>query len=316
MNIFDEIPELTLGSRLKRLSDQLMKGVTEVYKKNNVLFEPKWFPMVYVLIENSSMSISELASNLKLTHPAIIQFTNELKIKGLIKVFKDKNDGRKTLIKLSEKGMKLVGDMQTIWKALEYTIKEINNSHQNNLLFAIEEYEKTIEELSFDKRIMSNFNNLKMDKVEIIDYTPKYLEDFKNINLNWIQKYFEIEELDLKMLQNPKSYIIDKGGYVFLAKVENKIVGTCSLIKEDNDSYELSKMAVLEEYQGQQIGKKLCLHAINRAREMKASEIFLVSNTALQKAMGLYKKVGFRKVELVTNGDSYNRNNIKMVLEL
>ena len=40
---------------------------------------------------------------------------------------------------------------------------------------------------------------------------------FKTLNLEWIEEFFVVEEEDLKILSNPKSYVIDKGGEIFFA---------------------------------------------------------------------------------------------------
>ncbi len=61
-----------------------------------------------------------------------------------------------------------------------------------------------------------------------------------------------VEPVDYKMLSNPRAYIIDKGGYVFFARFNKMIAGTFSLIKVDESSYELSKMAVDENFQGKE----------------------------------------------------------------
>ena len=37
---------LALGSRLKRLSDRLYRGVARIYRELDVEMEPRWFPVV------------------------------------------------------------------------------------------------------------------------------------------------------------------------------------------------------------------------------------------------------------------------------
>ena len=48
--------------------------------------------------------------------------------------------------------------------------------------------------------------------VSIVDFDAGYAESFKNLNYEWISKYFEIEDSDRKMLEDPQGYIIDRGG--------------------------------------------------------------------------------------------------------
>ena len=80
--------------------------------------------------------------------------------------------------------------------------------------------------------------------IEIIDFHTDYSSVFKNLNIEWLEKYFFVEPHDEEVLGNPQSYIINKGGYIFFAKLNDEIIGTVALINE-KECYELSKMAVL-----------------------------------------------------------------------
>ena len=64
-------------------------------------------------------------------------------------------------------------------------------------------------------------------KLEIIPFSQKYSKDFYNLNVEWLEKYFYVESYDEKVLSNPKTYIIDTGGFIFFVKKENEIIGTC-----------------------------------------------------------------------------------------
>lgn len=95
------------------------------------------------------------------------------------------------------------------------------------------------------------------DKVNIFPFTSEYKQAIKTLNLEWLQKHFKVEPKDEKVLSDPQGEIIDKGGMIFYAQYNNQIVGTVSLIKIDNATFELTKMAVSDGNQGLGIGKKL-----------------------------------------------------------
>ncbi|RAJ94043.1 acetyltransferase (GNAT) family protein [Larkinella arboricola] len=160
-----------------------------------------------------------------------------------------------------------------------------------------------------------NYVKMKpLDEIQILDFDPAYREQFKKLNLAWIEKYFNVEEPDIRALSNPESYIIANGGRVFFARYQGRIVGTCALLKENDEVYELAKMAVSPEVQGKQIGKKLCVHLLEAARQMGAKRVYLESNTALTPALELYRKVGFYQVE--STPSPYQRANVKMQIDL
>ena len=134
---------------------------------------------------------------------------------------------------------------------------------------------------------------IKEDSVKIIPYTEAYKDDLIRLTLEWINKDFVLEPEDHAFINNPKEYVIDKGGYIFLAKYENEIIGTVSLYRTSNAAYELAKLAVTESYKGQHIGKKLMQKAIDLCREVGAKRIFLYTNSKLIPANKLYTKMGF-----------------------
>lgn len=146
--------------------------------------------------------------------------------------------------------------------------------------------------------------------VEIIPFSSDLKEHIKILNLEWLQKYFRVEEKDELVLSNPQEEIIDKGGLIFYATYNNEILGTVSLMKIDENTFELSKMAVSDKAQGLGIGNKLLIHSIAIAEEHNIKKLLLYSNRILLPALHLYKKFGFIEVSL---GDvSYERADIKM----
>jgi len=155
-----------------------------------------------------------------------------------------------------------------------------------------------------------------MDKVQIIEYRPDLTEYFKSLNVEWLEKYFYVEDYDNEVLGNPQKYIIDKGGTIFFALLNNEVVGTCALMLASNGEFELTKMAVTEKAQGGKIGKKLAIAIIGKAREMKLKKIFLESNSILVPALTLYEKLGFQFKQKDSGSSVYARANVYMELEL
>ena len=96
-------------------------------------------------------------------------------------------------------------------------------------------------------------------------------------------------------------------------KYNNEIVGVVSLINQKT-FFELSKMAVAPKYQGLKIGEKLMDFCIQFAKNQQWKSVTLYSNRKLIPAIELYKKTGFKEVELEKKSH-YERSDIKMLLE-
>lgn len=138
----------------------------------------------------------------------------------------------------------------------------------------------------------------------------EYLNDFIRLNEAWITHYFKIEKADRVLASNPAK-IIEGGGYVFTLLMNNEIVGVCALFKEDDRAFQLARMAVAPEHQGKGYGDVLMDAAIDKLREIKASRVYLLSNTRLAPAISLYTKYGFTTVSEGQHPD-YARCNIVM----
>ncbi len=154
-----------------------------------------------------------------------------------------------------------------------------------------------------------------MAEFSISIYKPEYHQAFVDLNTEWIQHYFRLESMDLLQLNQAKESILDIGGEIFFILDNGKAIATCALVPHGPGSYELAKMAVSPGYKGQGLGDFLMETAIAWARQKKAQEITLLSNTLLEPAISLYKKHGFQTVHLGPHPD-YERSNIEMKLSL
>jgi putative acetyltransferase len=150
--------------------------------------------------------------------------------------------------------------------------------------------------------------------INIQQYEDKYQADFKRLNLEWLEKYGLLEPHDLEILDDPKGMLIDRGGCIFLAMENDKVIGTAGLWKENDKEFELVKMFVDPDYRGKGISKLLLDKCIGEAKSKMASKIFLFSNSQLGTAIQLYEKYGFRHVP-VTNAPFLTAD-VKMELQL
>jgi len=150
--------------------------------------------------------------------------------------------------------------------------------------------------------------------VRVVQYESRHRDAFRDLNVAWISRYFAIEDADLKVLNDPERAILAPGGAILMAEMANEPVGTVALIRVAPDGFELAKMAVTPSAQGHGIGVLLGQAAIERARQLGARWIELLSNTSLAPALHLYHKLVF--VEAPLGGTDYRRADIRMVLTL
>jgi ribosomal protein S18 acetylase RimI-like enzyme len=157
------------------------------------------------------------------------------------------------------------------------------------------------------------FNTTKL-MIELQTYTPDNKQAFIDLNTEWLQEYFYVEEHDREVFNNIESLIIQPGGQIFFVLVNKEVVGTVAMQPIGNKSFELCKMAVTKSFQGQGLSKKLMDACIAFAIDKKATTIILFSNRKLEAAINLYKQYGFKEIPLATT--DYSRADIQMELLL
>ena len=148
--------------------------------------------------------------------------------------------------------------------------------------------------------------------VQIIPYSAEHQPVFKELNLEWLDHYHLTETHDLLVLDDPQGTILDRGGAIYLAVCDGKVVGSAALMKEEEGVYELAKMAVTTAYRGKGISRVLIEQCLSTAKEWKARKLSLFSNHQLTTALALYEKYGFRQVEVINS--PFTTADVKMEL--
>ena len=146
-------------------------------------------------------------------------------------------------------------------------------------------------------------------------FTSDDAEKFKSLNVEWLEKFFKVEPIDERVLSNPKSEILDPGGFIVMAEIDSEVIGTFAYIKKENYLYEFSKMAIDPNQRGKGYGNIMMKYAIYFAKKHKWKKIILYSNTILKNSIHLYRKYGFIKIKM-EEPVIYSRGNIKMELDL
>lgn len=316
MDYTHELGSLALGARLRRLGEAIGQDIVSIYKQAETGFEARWFPFFQLLAKRSPLSVMEIAEELGVTHPSVIQIIQEMKEKGFIEVVPDKSDKRRLLLSLTRQAERLNNMMVNIWRDLRYATDKLIEDSGSNMLEMLTRLENELKKISLEKRFQEIRQLNSQIEVIIKKYEPILKDDFVNLNKNWIEKYFSLEKSDLKALSDPDKYIIDKGGFIFFAQLGTEIVGTCALQKKSRDTYELAKLRVKEDVQGRGIGRRLIQACLNRAKSVGAKRIVLETNSSLRSTIQLYAKLGFKPVPINRKSSNYERGDFAMQMDL
>lgn len=200
-----------------------------------------------------------------------------------------------------------------LWLRFAFVNARTKDSHVERLVEALRE---CVTKLTADERVP------RAEDVRIVDLTAdlegeasgRLRTAFRDLNLAWLEEYFEVEPHDREVLNSPEARIIEPGGHVFGAELDGRIVGVGALMRHAEE-FELTKMAVTKNVQGLGIGERLVRHAIELFHSADAAGLFLESSRKLAPAIGLYRKIGFQEMPGLRPGSLYERADIYMRYE-
>lgn len=316
MDFYNRTGKMAIGSRLRLLTGKVTEDAAKIYELYNIEFSPKWFPVFFILTENGGKTITEIAEEIGHSQPSVTKIIKEMTAADLVHSKLQSDDKRRNIVGLTKKGIEVSKTLEIQCADIEDAIESMTAEASHNLWEAIAEWEFLLEKKSLFKRVQDQKKSRESKDVQIVEYQPEYQEAFRALNEEWISTYFEMEEADYKALDNPKEYILDKGGKIFVALYNHEPLGVCALIKMNDGNYdfEMAKMAVSPKAQGKNIGWLLGQKLVDTAKELGVSKIYLESNTILKPAINLYYKLGFEKV--AGHATPYKRCNIQMELNL
>jgi len=132
--------------------------------------------------------------------------------------------------------------------------------------------------------------------VSLREFQPGDETAFRDLNVEWIERYFAMEPKDLAIIEHANERILSQGGRILLAFDNNGPIGCCALVSMSPGEYEVAKMAVTTHAQGRGLGRKLLEATVELARSLGATRLYLETNHTLVPAISLYRKCGFTDV--------------------
>ena len=151
----------------------------------------------------------------------------------------------------------------------------------------------------------------KSDNLEIAALIRKVFREFKIDRPGTV--YFDPTTDDLySLFQTPRSIY-------WIALDGSEIIGGCGIFPTPalpEACAELVKFYLASEYRGKGIGRMLMEKSIESAREIGFRQIYLESMPELGKAIGMYKKAGFRSIDHPMGNSGHFGCDIWMLKEL
>lgn len=318
MDFYKKTGQMAIGTRLRKLTEKITEDAEGIYEMYDIPLRPKWFPVFFALTDCDGKTVTAIAKEIGHTHPSVSNILKEMKAVGLVRFKSSKEDGRQTIAVLSAKGLRMAEPIKLQYEDVENAIEQLEKESEHNLWAAVKDWEELLSAKSLLKRVAEIKEKREDTHVQIVPFDDAlHHEAFKTLNEQWIKDLFGVvEEADYYEFDHPVENIIDKGGYIFVALLDDEPVGTFAMMRCKNPKYdyELVKFAVSPKAQGHGIGRRLMDACIAQARRTGGFRLFLESNRKCAAAVHLYEKYGFRHLK-VEHSD-YARCNVQMEMEL
>jgi DNA-binding MarR family transcriptional regulator len=309
-DLLRDLGPLFLGSRLKRLAEQLQAGAGRVAAEAGLPVQPVHMPLLAAL-DRGPMTVGAVVEAVGLSQPGVTRTAGQLIELGLVSSARGA-DLRQRTLSLTPAGEAVLARAKLlVWPRIEAAVTEICDGLTGPLLDQVAAIEAALTAAPLDERAA----RAAPAALTIREFSDELAGAFYDINAEWITDMYRLERADLDVLESPREKIITPGGAILFVEAAGLgVVGTCALKKTGDVAFELTKMGVRASARGLKAGEFLLVATIARAKDLGAETLYLLSNKKSQAAIHLYEKLGFvHDAEIMVRyGAAYERCDVAM----
>lgn len=230
----------------------------------------------------NQLSVTELAKEIGLSHPAAIGLLKEIEKNGLISSVKDSRDERKRNLMLSPKGREMVSELKPYWDSIASTLSDVT-ANPHNLFIALTEVEMRLDEKPLLERLNEKADQiLKQSKDK--EFTIERCDNSFTLNL---AKAIERELLSHQTDKEINPNVMEGKPSYFLASLNGLPTGFIAIHITDY-GMKIDSIAVLEQYRNQGVAK----HLIQQIKQSYPS-MKLIKATCEIHQKSFFEHVGF-----------------------
>ena len=298
--LLPSIGPISLGYRLRYLSEQLTQQINTIYQQEGIQLELSQINVLFILNEKGPLISQELAKYLGISRSAISQTLSKMESKSLIQFKIDTQDARKRSIYLDKEGTLITKKLRPLWQDFSALFTNLTNSYPN-LLGNIQQVTNDLEDYSLNERLSveNNFYIVSNDDPEFkLTDCAKLFKDYANfVNIG-----LDFQNFDEEVANLPGRYASDYRGKLYIAYLEDEAVGCTSYYAMNARDVELKRLFVAPEAQGKGLARALMKRAIHDAILDGFHTLYLDSLKRLEAARKLYEAFQFEECE------PYNEN--------
>ncbi|MGX8011004.1 MarR family winged helix-turn-helix transcriptional regulator [Mesorhizobium sp. ORM8.1] len=144
---------LCLGSRLKRIGEQLQADTQRVLDGLDIRIQSSQYPLLAALDRLGPLPVGELAQSLGIAQPGVTRSVALLSELGLVEVSPSNDDQRRRIVSLSQAGCRLVDDAKHgVWPRIENAVADLCADLSGPLLSQLSTIEDRLAATPLDRR--------------------------------------------------------------------------------------------------------------------------------------------------------------------
>ncbi len=293
-------------ARMKRMNEKIASSTVEHYTRMQLEIEPNWHVVFLLLKEKKRLTVTEMASSLGFSHPALIKITQKMKSKGYLERHKDSNDGRKTQLQLSKKGESALAHLEAEWQKIEEILKELVPA---DFLKQLNYLEMAFDERSFRERYDKRFNSRPSFTIRNARES-----EFKKIGKLMVEVYSSLEGFP-KPSEQPAYYdtLANIGGFTkkpntqLLVAISHEgnllgavlyfddmqYYGSGGTATQEKNASGFRLLAVSPSARGLGVGKALSETCIKKAKSFGNHHLIIHTTDYMKIAWKIYENLGF-----------------------
>jgi len=153
-DIIRSLGYLTLGSRLKRIGEQLQADTQRMLDGLEVPVQSSQYPLLAALDRLGPLPVGELAQSLGITQPGVTRSVALLAELGLVEVIQSDGDQRRRMVSLTKNGQRLVDRARRdVWPRIENAVADLCKGLTGPLLEQLSAIEDGLAAAPLDRRV-------------------------------------------------------------------------------------------------------------------------------------------------------------------
>ena len=146
---------LCLGSRLKRIGEQVQSDTQRIMERLDVTLQAGQYPLLAAIDRLGPLSVGELSEALGVTQPGVTRAAGLLAEAGYLTARKEKSDQRIRRLSLTPEGEALVArSKQEIWPVIEAAVRNVCDTLDGSLLDRLDQLEDALREKPLHRRAL------------------------------------------------------------------------------------------------------------------------------------------------------------------